>query len=145
MTPEQIQLVHDTVDALAGIDDRVARAFYDRLFEVAPAVRPLFPDDLDAQAHKFVVTLEEIVRSVSDLPDFVARARDLGARHVGYHARASHYVVIGDVLFETLAQELGDRFTSEHEAAWRRAYHLLAEVMQEGADAELRSRHVSPA
>ena len=46
MTPSQITLVQESFAKVAPISDQAAVLFYDRLFEVAPPVRAMFPEDL---------------------------------------------------------------------------------------------------
>ena len=49
MTPEQVGLVQQSFAQVAPIADKAAEIFYDRLFEVAPAVKPLFSGDMAEQ------------------------------------------------------------------------------------------------
>jgi len=46
MTPEEVKLVKDSFRKVLPIAGVTADLFYDRLFESAPELRPLFPDDL---------------------------------------------------------------------------------------------------
>ena len=43
MTSEQITLVQQSFSKVAPISEAAAVLFYDRLFEVAPSVRAMFP------------------------------------------------------------------------------------------------------
>ena len=43
MTPDQVKLVQQSFAKLAPIADQAAVMFYDRLFEVAPHVKAMFP------------------------------------------------------------------------------------------------------
>ncbi len=134
MTPEQIELVQSSMQELGAGDD-VVRRFYDRVFELAPETRSLFPDDMEELRTGFLATLTELVASLHELPDLALQSRALGARHRGYGVQASHYAVVRAALLDTLASTLGDGFTPAHAAAWGQAYDLLAEVMQQGAAA----------
>ena len=49
MTPDQVKLVQQSFSKVAPISDQAADLFYDRLFEVAPQVKPMFPADLTEQ------------------------------------------------------------------------------------------------
>jgi hypothetical protein len=49
MTPEQITLVQQSFAKVAPISAQAAVLFYDRLFEVAPSVRAMFPEDMTEQ------------------------------------------------------------------------------------------------
>jgi phage-related protein len=42
MTPQQVALVQQSFSQVAPIADKAAEIFYDRLFDVAPAVRHCF-------------------------------------------------------------------------------------------------------
>ena len=53
MTPLQIKLVADSFSKVLPVAGVTADLFYDRLFEIAPETRTLFPDDLAAQKKKF--------------------------------------------------------------------------------------------
>jgi hypothetical protein len=57
MNTAQIKLVQDSFAKIAPISEQAAVMFYGRLFEVAPAVRSMFPDDLSEQRKKLMTTL----------------------------------------------------------------------------------------
>ena len=46
MTPQQIELVQTSFKKVVPIAGTAADLFYDRLFEIAPEVRSMFPQDL---------------------------------------------------------------------------------------------------
>ena len=129
MTPSQIKLVQDSFAKVTPISDQAAIMFYDRLFEVAPQVRALFPDDLAEQRKKLMATLAVVVRGLSDLPSILPAASALAKRHVGYGAVAEHYPVVGGALLWTLEKGLGEAWTPEVASAWTAAYGTLSTFM----------------
>lgn len=129
MTPEQIELVEDTLRAVRSRLDEVTVEFYERLFAADPAVAELFTSDPAEQRAKLRDSLEEIVLSIRRHDEFLVRAGGLGARHVEYGVRAGHYGVAGAALLAAMGVALGDRWTPDVEQAWRLAYNLTAEVM----------------
>jgi nitric oxide dioxygenase len=133
MTPEQVVLVQQSFAQVAPIADKAAEIFYDRLFEVAPAVKPLFSGDMAEQRRKLMATLAALVGGLSDLPSVLPTASALAKRHVGYGARPEHYPVVGDALLWTLARGLGPQWTPEVAAAWTAAYATLSGFMIEQA------------
>jgi hemoglobin-like flavoprotein len=133
MTPEQVVLVQQSFAQVAPIADKAAEIFYDRLFEVAPAVKPLFSGDMAEQRRKLMATLAAVVGGLSDLPSVLPAASALAKRHVGYGARPEHYPVVGDALLWTLARGLGPQWTPEVAAAWTAAYATLSGFMIEQA------------
>ena len=46
MTPEKIELVQTSFKKVVPIAATAADRFYDRLFEIVPAVRSMFPPDM---------------------------------------------------------------------------------------------------
>lgn len=129
MTDDQITLVQTSWADVEPISDQAAALFYRRLFEVAPAVRPLFGDDMQEQGRKLMAMLAMVVRGLTRLDDLVPNVQALGRRHAAYGAQPAHYDVVGATLLWTLRQGLGDAFTPAHEEAWADAYALLAQTM----------------
>jgi nitric oxide dioxygenase len=133
MTPQQITLIQHSWAEIAKIQDTAAGLFYQRLFVLEPAVRPLFKGDLQSQGKKLMQALGFIVNSLTRLDDLVPVAQDMARRHVGYGVQARHYDSVGAALLWTLEQGLGLRFTDELKAAWATAYGTLAQVMKDAA------------
>ena len=133
LTARQISLVRESFSAVAPISDQAAALFYGRLFEVAPSVRPLFPDDVTAQGKKLMKALALAVSSLERPDALLPVLRDMGARHVAYGAEEAHYAVVGECLIWTLRTGLGDAFTPEVEEAWVQTYGIVSSTMIEGA------------
>ncbi|BAM91118.1 putative nitric oxide dioxygenase [Bradyrhizobium oligotrophicum S58] len=129
MTPSQIELVQDSFAKVAPISDQAATIFYDRLFEVAPQVRAMFPDDLTEQRKKLMATLAVVVNGLTNLPAILPAASALAKRHVGYGAKPEHYPVVGSALLWTLEKGLGDAWTDDVAQAWTAAYGTLSGYM----------------
>ena len=129
MNPTQIKLVQDSFAKVAPISEQAAVLFYGRLFEVAPAVRSMFPDDLSEQRKKLMATLAAVVNGLSNLDSILPVASALATRHVSYGAKAEHYPVVGGALLWTLEKGLGDAWTPELAAAWTAAYGTLSGYM----------------
>lgn len=132
MTPEEISLVQTSLIELSSRSGELTRTFYDRLFELDPAARSMFPEDLDEQRAKFFAELSAIARAISDLDAFVARGLELGRLHQGYGVRFIDYQHGGAALVAALGDVLGASMTPALEAAWRSAYHLVSQVMLSG-------------
>jgi hemoglobin-like flavoprotein len=129
VTPQQIELVQSSFKKVVPIADTAADLFYDRLFEIAPEVRPLFPDDLSEQKKKLMTMLATAVTNLHRLDTIVPAVKDLGRRHRGYGVSAAHYAPVGAALLWTLEKGLGADFTSDVKAAWTDTYTALAGVM----------------
>ncbi len=133
MTPEQIELVQTTWAKVAPSADQVAVLFYDRLFEIAPEVKPLFKSDMTEQGQKLMQMLAVAVNGLPQLESIVPAVQEMGVRHTDYGVADSHYDSVGAALLWTLEQGLGDAFTPEVKEAWAVTYTTLATVMKEAA------------
>jgi len=129
MTPEQVALVQQSFGKVAPIADTAAGLFYNRLFEIAPEVRPLFPADLTEQRKKLMATLAVVVNGLAKLDAVLPAASALARKHVGYGVTAAHYAPVGVALLWTLEQGLGPAWTPEVKAAWTAAYATLSGFM----------------
>ena len=135
MTPEQVTMVQDSFKKVVPIAGTAAELFYNRLFEIAPEVRPLFPDDLAEQKKKLIAMLATAVTNLHQVGTIIPAVEALGKRHAGYGVTAKHYEPVGAALLWTLEQGLGPDFTPPVKAAWTETYMTLAGVMQNAAAA----------
>lgn len=133
MTPDQVRLVQESFAKVRPIADAAADLFYGRLFEIAPAVRPMFPEDMTEQKRKLMAMLGLAVSNLHRPDDVVPALERLGRQHVAFGTRAAHYEPVGAALLWTLEQGLGPDFTPEVRAAWVETYALVAGVMKGAA------------
>ena len=129
MTPEQVELVQQSFAKVAPISEQAAVLFYNRLFEVAPSVKAMFPADMTEQRKKLMATLAVTVNGLGRLESVLPAASALAKRHVNYGARPEHYPVVGGALLWTLEKGLGEAWTPETAAAWTAAYATLSGYM----------------
>jgi nitric oxide dioxygenase len=65
VNPTQIKLVQESFAKVAPISETTAVLFYDRLFEVAPQVKAMFPADMKEQRKKLMATLAVVVNGLA--------------------------------------------------------------------------------
>ena len=85
---DQVQLVQESFAKVAPISETAAVLFYDRLFEIAPQVKAMFPADMTEQRKKLMATLAVVVNGLGNLESILPAASALAKRHVGYGAKA---------------------------------------------------------
>ena len=129
MTPHQVKIVQQSFVKVAPISDQAAVIFYDRLFEVAPQVKAMFPADMTEQRKKLMATLAFVVNGLGNLESILPAASALATRHVSYGAKKEHYPVVGAALLWTLEQGLGDGWTPDLADAWSTAFGTLSGYM----------------
>jgi hemoglobin-like flavoprotein len=129
MTPDQVKLVQQSFAKVAPISEQAAVLFYARLFEIAPQVKAMFPNDMTEQRRKLMATLAVVVNGLGNLESILPAASALAKRHVSYGAKPEHYPVVGAALLWTLEKGLGDAWTPAVAEAWSAAYGTLSGYM----------------
>ncbi|WP_159008537.1 globin family protein [Bradyrhizobium sp. S69] len=133
MTPADIDLVKESYAWVKPISEVAAELFYQRLFLIAPEVKPLFKGDMKEQGRKLMMTTGSVVNALDRLETILPTVKELAVRHVGYGVRDEHYDKVGSALLWTLETGLGAPFTKSHSAAWGEAYAALSGVMRKAA------------
>ena len=118
MTPEQIDLIRRSFDALWPVRRKLADAFYSRFFELAPDAKGLFTGDLAHQHLKLMDMIAAIVGALDQRDLFQSLIRHTGRKHGQFGVRPPHFSAFGDALIFSLEQQFGPKFTPELKAAW---------------------------
>ncbi len=133
MKTNQISLVKESFVLVAKIPaETVGSLFYNRLFEIAPEVRPMFRNaDIPEQSRKLISMLSYIISKLDKLDTILDDVARLSQRHIKYGVQDYHYEKVGEALLWTLEQGLGKNWTEEAKEAWIACYTLLAGAMKE--------------
>jgi nitric oxide dioxygenase len=129
MTPDQVKAIQESFAKVVPISEQAAALFYGRLFEIAPAAKPLFRGDLEEQGRKLMGMLGAVVNGLGNIETILPAASALAKRHVDYGVKAADYAPVGAALLWTLERGLGPQWTPEVKAAWTEAYTVLADFM----------------
>jgi class 3 adenylate cyclase/hemoglobin-like flavoprotein len=133
LVTSQVELVQSSFAKVKPIAGQAAELFYNRLFELEPSFRPLFKGDMKEQERKLMATLAIAVEGLRQPNKIVPVVQKLGRGHAGFGVKAEYYEVVGEALLWTLAQGLGEDFTTPVRKAWEEAYTFLSEIMKEAA------------
>ena len=133
MEAKTVTLVQESFEKVKPIAPQAAEIFYSKLFELDPALKPLFPTNKEGamleQGNKLMTMLGAAVAGLSNIEALIPVLEGLGKRHVGYKVQPSHYDTVGAALLGTLEAGLGDDFTAEVKTAWADVYGIMAGVM----------------
>ena len=131
MTPEQVDLVRKSFDALWPFRRRLAEQFYGRFFELAPDTRRLFPNDMEKQHLKLMDTIAAIVGTLDQREIFQSIISHTGRKHAEFGVQTAHFAAFGDALIWGLRHRLGPAFAPELQQAWIVLYDAIqAEMMR---------------
>jgi hemoglobin-like flavoprotein len=131
MTRDDILLVQSSWEQVLPAKNVVAELFYQRLFELDPALRSMFTADLEQQRVKFLQMISATVQGLDRLDALLPVLRELGARHLALGVRDEHYGSVASALLWTLEKALRREFTPEVKAAWIMTYGVLSQTLRE--------------
>ena len=140
MTPEQVDLVRKSFDALWPSHRRFAEVFYSRFFELAPDAQRLFPDDMERQQLKLMDMIAAIVGALGKREIFQSIISHSGRQHARFGVERSHFAAFGDALIWSLEQQFGSAFTPDLKQAWITLYdaaqsEMICAAQTQGDDA----------
>jgi hemoglobin-like flavoprotein len=140
MNARQIELVQETFAEVQKISSVAAGLFYGKLFELDPALKPLFRGDMVEQGQKLMTMLGVTVTNLTKTEVVLPALKSLGTRHAGYGVSEAHYGTVGTALLWTLERGLGEAFIPEVREAWTAVYTLVAQTMTTAAREHLESQ-----
>ena len=132
-----LEALETSFDLVAPRGDELMDVFYRRLFEAAPAVRPLFAAT-DLQGQKTML-LGSLVLLRKSLPTSTRSSRGFassGRAMLPTAPGASTMRSSARSLIAAMAELAGEAWRNEYAAAWGQAFSLVAGAMLEGAAAE---------
>src|SRR5829696_8333518 len=130
----QVRLVKTSFGHVLPIADVAGSMFYGRVFELAPATRAMFGDDIPLQAARTMAAIKTAVDGLDDIDQVAPYLVRLGARHVRYGVRPEHFDLVGEAFLWTLGQGLGDLFTADVREAWAAAIDVIRCAMVAGME-----------
>jgi hemoglobin-like flavoprotein len=146
MTPAQIRLLQRSFSKVEPVAEQFGTLFYDRLFAIAPEMKPLFRTDIKAQQSKFMKVIGEVVqlqlRAIISLPAtsqptaeaMLPGAYWSGKLHAAYGVRMEDFESMKEALLWALERTLKDDMTTDVRNAWIAAYDIIARAMQAGME-----------
>jgi len=138
LTPDELDRIRASYDAVRLEMEPASTAFYDFLFARDPALKDLFRDDLAGQGMRFMTTLGVIVAALDDPGKLSQTLGRLGQGHSAMGIRAVDFDPMEQALMDTFDLILGKGFTTQDQAAWRKAYRFIANAMIAEATGEVR-------
>jgi hemoglobin-like flavoprotein len=123
-----MQLIGRTWDHVgSGRHEQVIKSFYDRLFELYPEYRDLFPQSLDHHMKKMVDTLALLARVADETEIVHPQMMRLGAKHTSFHLKDEDLKRFQIVFVKVLSECCGEHWTDDCEKAWNGVFeqHII--------------------
>ena len=135
MNDGDTQLVQQSWEKIEFVKEVAAELFYERLFELDPPLRSLFPPELRERQQKFGQFVGATVRGLDHLDALRPVVRELGIRHPIFGDDERHHASVQSALLWALEKSLRREFTPQVESAWIRTYGVLSKTMRDAATA----------
>ena len=136
LSDREVKLLRHSFARLARRYNVIACLIFDRLFELDPTLRPLFPDDMRDRNRKLMETIALIVQRLDQPAAVALLVRQLGQRYDVDYVLRQHHAAFGEALLWGLRYGLVTGYNDEVEQSWVRLYALLrALALERGAPA----------
>lgn len=133
LTDKELALVQKCFMDLRPHLEPTSVEFYEKLFQRAPELRPLFREDLKGQGMRFMTALGTILTDLENPDAGKVDYGTLGHLHATLGIKPAYFKPMEEALIDTLRSKLGDEFTPELETAWRNAYEeFSAKLIDKG-------------
>ena len=137
MNAQQITLVQTSFAQLSADPDAAAGIFYQQLFALDPALRPMFTHtDMHVQGRKLMQMLAVLVSALNTPKRVFALGEEVGKSHLKYGVTEAHYATVGQALLAAIRQGLGEGYTPDVDAAWKALYTSLMFIVKQTAYAQ---------
>src|SRR3974390_2714129 len=136
MTPEQVNLIKTSFDAMWPMRGDIADLCYSRFFELAPDARDLFKNDMEQQRVKLMDMVAALVGSLEQRALFQSIVTHSGRQHARFGVQPAQYDALGEALMWSLERKFGASFTPELPASWKALYApVQAEMLRAAGQA----------
>jgi hemoglobin-like flavoprotein len=137
MKMNQINLVKETFCLVNKIpNETIGELFYNRLFEIAPNIRPIFGfADATEQSRKLVATSSYIIKRLDNIDSITNEITRIVQHQVRFGVLEPRlYEPVGDAILWTLEQALGSNWNREVKTAWAICYIMLTNSLIEACE-----------
>jgi hemoglobin-like flavoprotein len=127
------ELLEESLETALMRDPDFPRLFYEILFREHPEAQALFTrNSLNVQRTMLAKTLMAAIDHIDDEAWLYENLAPLGTRHVTYGVQPVMFDWMGEALRASIAETCDDRWTPEHDQAWREAYAIIVRAVRSG-------------
>ena len=129
----EIEAVQASLERLRESYGDFTDEFYFRLFEAAPELRDMFPEDMTEQSRKLNSTLLLVISHLKNPEAVLKPVIALAKRHVDYGAAPEHYDLVRVTLFDTIVEMTPGGLSNSELEGWDKTLHTVQDLMTEHA------------
>lgn len=129
MNKEEILIVQESMELILTEAIPMGEKLYQKLFDKAPYTRDLFHTDIPSQSRKLMSIIIHITANLDQMESLQEELTELAIKHENYNVKPEHYDLLGEALFDTLQETLGNHWNLKVHNAWKSAYSSIANSM----------------
>ena len=129
MTDRTTLIIKTTWSYVIAQPEIAGEIFYEKLFELDPALQAMFPQDMQQQVQKLIDMITYMVSRMQKMPDIQKDIDAMAVRHAGYGVLDAHYATVGAALLSMLENRLENKWDQESRQAWTELYDIWASSM----------------
>lgn len=133
MLQEDHLIIQNLWNKISSDTSKIAKIFYQNLFEKNPEFKKLFKEDELRQEVKFINTMTFIIRNLDRLDEGFFEIEKLGKRHKGFRVKPKYYPVFREAFIEIFSNYKEANINSVEIDAFKRFFDVISEKMIEGA------------
>jgi hemoglobin-like flavoprotein len=130
LNPRQTLLIKLSWSHLSNRLEEFGETFYRILFDLEPALKPLFKNDMEGQRAKFSAMVNHIVAHVQHSEKIEGDIQNLGYRHVDYGVKPHHYDMVMIAFLLAMERKLKRKWDNETKEAWTMAFVFIIAQMK---------------
>ncbi|MBB3659417.1 nitric oxide dioxygenase [Rhizobium sp. BK650] len=133
LSQQTIEIVKQSVPALAAHGSDITKRMYIRLFE-HEHIKSLFnlanQGEGGSQVHALAAAILAYAQNIENLGALAPVVERIAHKHIGYHILPEHYPYVANALLAAIKDVLGDDATPALLDAWGEAYWFLADILK---------------
>lgn len=129
LTATDKALIRESAAAIEAHAGRASDVFYTTLFTLEPAIRPLFPDDMEGQKKKFISMITLFADYANQLGALLPLIVELGNQHKVIGAKEQDYQLVLTALQTAFREIFPPEHADEMITSWTAYYRVIASIM----------------
>ena len=129
LSDDEVQKVKAVWQQVISQKDEASIYFYDRLFTIAPEIKPLFKLDGVRQRSLLMDILNLMATRADRINEIEETFVNLGIRHVKYGAEEKYYPVVRDVLMDVFDKFAPNDLDDSTKQIWTKLHGHVSKIM----------------
>ncbi|KAK0657151.1 globin-like protein [Cercophora newfieldiana] len=139
LTYQQSKLVRDTIPALREHGEQITSIFYRNMLRDHPELNNYFNSvnqKNGRQPRALTAVILSFAANINHISELIPKFERMCNKHCSLGIKPEHYDIVGEYLIRAFGEVLGPAMTPSVEAAWTKAYWMLARMLI-GREAQL--------